>query len=410
MAADRHVIVIGAGVAGVAAAFAAQRANARVTIVSSRPGASCLMSGAIDDEPWETARYQPTGSALQDVQSFIEALGLWQATPQPALLASMSGVLRCARGRDRALLDLCALRGARIAVPAVQRAGWDARLLAGMWSADRHALEQQLAFEPVEAVLFAPDLRAVSDPDLARQLDDPAALQRVAEALRGAVDGFDAVLTGPWLGVATDAVDRLSAAVGKRVGETVSSLPSTAGSRFELASGQLLARIGVAAIDACAGDVTLGPGGFVVDAEGCEPMRADGVVLAGGGLIGGGVIMTTSESESARELPECASHAFSLSVRIAAGISARAVRLEPVGSLQGPNLEDFSWPEIPEQRALIETVGVARRGVEVCDSANAVVKRLFVAGAMACDAPHTVLAAARMGLRAGAAAAEFASS
>ena len=47
------MVVVGAGIAGLAAAWSARRAGREVTVVSAGPGASALGSGAVDDVPWE---------------------------------------------------------------------------------------------------------------------------------------------------------------------------------------------------------------------------------------------------------------------------------------------------------------------------------------------------------------------
>ncbi|MDP9036791.1 MAG: FAD-binding protein, partial [Myxococcota bacterium] len=55
-----RTIVVGAGVAGTAAALAAAWAGARVTVVDAGAGASTLSTGAIDDIPWQSASAKPS--------------------------------------------------------------------------------------------------------------------------------------------------------------------------------------------------------------------------------------------------------------------------------------------------------------------------------------------------------------
>ena len=51
---SRRVLVIGAGVAGLAAAWSAARAGHEVTLLSAGAGASALGGGAVDDVTWES--------------------------------------------------------------------------------------------------------------------------------------------------------------------------------------------------------------------------------------------------------------------------------------------------------------------------------------------------------------------
>ena len=97
---SRQVVVIGAGAAGTAAAYAAATGGAKVTIVGARPGATSLASGAIDGA---TAR--PFGDDRARVLSFFETLGLWEIGAERCRVATQGGLLREARGRDRAVLD-----------------------------------------------------------------------------------------------------------------------------------------------------------------------------------------------------------------------------------------------------------------------------------------------------------------
>src|SRR5262245_13038048 len=80
-----RVIVVGAGIAGTAAAWSARRRGAEVTIVSAGAGASALGSGAVDDAPWERlARASavlgapiPASATASDLADFVADLALW---------------------------------------------------------------------------------------------------------------------------------------------------------------------------------------------------------------------------------------------------------------------------------------------------------------------------------------------
>ena len=81
-----RVAVVGAGVAGLAAAWAARRAGAEVTVVASGTGASALGGGAVDDRPWERAlraaaalgAIEPMRELEADVVALSRELGLWE--------------------------------------------------------------------------------------------------------------------------------------------------------------------------------------------------------------------------------------------------------------------------------------------------------------------------------------------
>ena len=69
---SRRVVVIGAGASGTAAAYAASKLGARVTLITGRPGATSLSSGALDGD-WE--------GAGDEAQAFIDAIGIWAWRP-----------------------------------------------------------------------------------------------------------------------------------------------------------------------------------------------------------------------------------------------------------------------------------------------------------------------------------------
>jgi len=123
------VLVVGAGFAGVAAAWALERRGRQVVLAWDGPGASALYSGALDRQDWDGP--PDPRPVAREADEFLRALGCW-APPQGvgARLATSSGVLRPARCHDRALLDLEPLRGQRVDVVDAARRGWDAAALA----------------------------------------------------------------------------------------------------------------------------------------------------------------------------------------------------------------------------------------------------------------------------------------
>ncbi|MES1185660.1 MAG: FAD-binding protein, partial [Myxococcales bacterium] len=116
------VLVLGAGFAGVAAALAARRAGASVSVVHAAAGASSLYAGSVDG---------PALSGLEPSAPLKElAVGLGLRLSPHAVVATREGVIRISNGSDAALLDLAPLAGKRIALVDVPRDDWDAPLLA----------------------------------------------------------------------------------------------------------------------------------------------------------------------------------------------------------------------------------------------------------------------------------------
>ena len=132
------MVVIGAGASRTAAAFAASKLGARVTLIMGRPGATSLSSGALDGD---------REGAGDEAQAFIDAIGIWEIGH--CRVATRAGLLRPARGRDLSVLDLQKIGPGVVAVVDVMRRGWDAKSLAESWSQEPWALEHGLRFESV---------------------------------------------------------------------------------------------------------------------------------------------------------------------------------------------------------------------------------------------------------------------
>jgi anaerobic glycerol-3-phosphate dehydrogenase len=386
-----RVVVIGAGVSGAAAAFAARRAGAEVTVVLGRPGATSVGSGAIDGSP-----LGKIGAGEAAIRAFLDAFALWEVVPEGCQVATRAGLLRAVRGRDTSVLDVGAFKNGVVAVVDASRPGWDAAWLARAWSAEPWAQAHNVRFEAVAVdVLRHVHEAAAPDADLALLHDEPERLAWLSERLLSApaLDGKCAVLLGPWLGAKPGVAARLGAQVGKPVGEPLSSPGGAAGLRFEAACDSLFARIGVTRAAGTAKAVTSGsdtPAAVQVVLESGETIDADAGVLAIGGVAGGGV--------------RFAPHApFELSLDAPAVLALRGVPLVTSGSPHGAPFELFAWAEG------MRATGVERVGIWVDgDGRLRGVGRLplFAAGDAVADAPRTMLDAIRSGVVAGRLAAE----
>ena len=133
-----RVTVIGAGAAGLAAAWAAAQRGAQIRVLDAGVGASCLTGGAVDDRPWEQMARSTdvlrmaavAGSLPQSVRVFSDDLELWRLPREgePLVrLATEAGRVRVARGHDTSVLDLSQLpSGARVLLPRALRNEWHA--------------------------------------------------------------------------------------------------------------------------------------------------------------------------------------------------------------------------------------------------------------------------------------------
>jgi glycerol-3-phosphate dehydrogenase subunit B len=405
-------VVVGAGVAGLAAAWSARRAGHDVTLVGKGAGASALGSGAVDDLPWEDLLHAsrvlgdrtPRGAQpLAPLAAwFTKELDLWEvpATSRP-WIATLAGRLRPARGRDRALLDLGKLQSALVLVPRAGRAGWDADALAAALGASDYAKARRVVFRPVDLpVLRFDDEHRVGDADLAARHDDEARLTWLAGRLRMGLDahgGAGAVLLGPWLGATAPRADALSAAVGLPCGEALVGAGSPAGLRFEAAAARLLDGLGARRVKDRATRVAPGDDGKLLvslaRAEG--KLTADAVVLALGGIAAGGVIYAPPERGAGTELPPGGKVPFELSLEAPVVLSTGGSgRMGIVASMHGPELDLGAWPLAGRPGAL-EVVGVR------CEGARAA-PRIYAAGDVVAGRPRTVLAGVVSGIAAGA--------
>jgi len=390
-----RVVVLGGGVAGTAAALAAAREGARVVLVDGGTGASTLSTGAIDATPWTPAAtaVAPVSAAAR---ALLDALGTHALPDAGARIATTAGVLRPARGHDVALLDLAPLARRRVGVVRCDRAEWDATALARAWS------EGGDAFVPLDAtVLRHVDERRLPAADFAARHDDPARLAWLAERLRDALatagSRFDALVLPPSLGRERARATALSSLVGLPCGEAAGLPGGPSGLRFERARDRALAAAGVTTTFARASRVARHGERWRV-ALGEQPaLDAGAVVLAAGGLVGGGLAYSPGDAAPAGVLPPASRVPFRLTIDAPAPLGAHGRPLDLPGSLFGIPPESLAWPFAHDP--MMDRVGV------LTHDEGRVAPGLYAAGEAVADAPRTWLVALEGGARAGAAAA-----
>ncbi|MSP26449.1 MAG: hypothetical protein EXR75_15120 [Myxococcales bacterium] len=418
MVAERvDAVVVGAGAAGVATAWALARRGVSLRLFDDGVGATSLAGGAIDDQPWEEIARAASTLGLEPVLrpvsaelgEFVAALGLHRlgvthsggASAQVTRLATEAGCLRIARGHDRALLDLSLSERARILVPRVPRPEWDADSLARSWTADPHAQARGFQFIAVDAELckLAGEDR-IGVADFAARHDDEARLrwlgERIAELLRPANTGLggppDAVLLGPWLGANEPRAEELSRMVGVPVGEALGSVGGPPGLRFEAARRRLLERLGVARERAYVTAVCRKNGQFVIEHELGPAAHARALVLAIGGMASGGIVFDPPERYAGQDAPERVRPPFRASLEVDVTIAAAGRVFDIGSSLHGPALDRDAWPTDADP-GLLERIGI------VCTVARAG-PYLYAAGDAIADRPRTFLEAVASGLAA----------
>lgn len=269
------VLVIGAGAAGVAAARAAREAGASVAVVADGGGAAALGSGVV----WGAAREPFTAWAGGEV---------WRAGGRYVTVAGW--LVEGAAGALRSLLDVGALApgGTPGVLDLATHPSWSARLVA-----------QTLGARVIPAPDGAP--AGQSFREVAAGFDREGAAEAFARSLGSSCAGLSGLLLPPVLGLARlDVGARLSAALGIPVGEAAGAPGDPPGTRALRALRRWLPD-GVEVINDRA---TVRPGrlpGLVFRSG--RLVKARSVVLATGGLVGGGLVFGESLREAAADAP-----------------------------------------------------------------------------------------------------------
>jgi glycerol-3-phosphate dehydrogenase subunit B len=402
-----QVLVVGSGIAGTAAALAASRAGARVTMIALGPGASSLAGGALDLAPWD-AHGEAAPDLEEDALAVVDALDAFDVRGPSRIVATLAGILRPARGVDRALLDLGPLHDATVWVPSVDWPRWDAPLLARFWSDSAEAGARRLVFmtAPAHMIERSEEL-AMAEADMAALHDSPARIawlaSRLEEGKKAGAPAASAVLLPPWLGLERSRAEALALAVGVPCGEAMSGPGGPSGLRFERARDRALAASGVERV---LGQVTsLAYDGAwratLAGGAGGEPLAAfDAVVLATGGLLGGGLAYRPMSGALAADPRAAAAPLLTATLDAPLLVGMRGAPLRPPSSLFGGAPESHAWPFAPG--SLLERGGVL---VEDEGRVRGAPRGLLAAGEFAADAPRTWLSALSTGARAGRAAA-----
>lgn len=320
---SHDVVVIGGGVAGLAAALGATEEGAHVTVLDARPGASSLAGGAWDfGLPAVPAReaFASTKSlavlfaamvgarsthplaphagelgtlAKTSHEAVLAALGIYaplELDERPPLIATDLGVVRPVATAQRGVLDLAALPKGRIAVATFPAArAHDGAFIAASLGELAVGAGDSRRFCAVEVEILRRGRDVWLHPHEAGALfDDDRARDRLVRALGRALGGssFDAVLLPPLLGEHDDtAWSRVHTALAMPVGEWASSLAGPQSARLVRALARAFAR-SKASYER---SPVLRTSGTSVETERTKH-RAGAIVLATGRHLAGGLV------------------------------------------------------------------------------------------------------------------------
>ena len=325
-------MIVGAGIAGLAAALAARKEGAHVTVIEAHPGATTLAGGAWDlghrgrgsidtlterrsvlrllDELVRRDKMHPLALVGGDLEGLateahalvLDALAIYaplELDRPPSLVATDVGLLRRAATAQRAVLDLDMLPEGRIAVanfPAARE--HDGAFAAASLSELVGDAGDRRRFCAVEVEMLRRGRDVWLHPHEAGALfDDERARDRLVRALGRALGGagFDAVLLPPLLGENTDtAWARVRESLNMPVGEWISSLAGPQSARLTRAIARAFTRASAAYFRARVRSGQADAHGASVETE-RETKKPGALVLATGGLFAGGLSFVNGE-------------------------------------------------------------------------------------------------------------------
>ncbi|MEO8875774.1 MAG: FAD-binding protein, partial [Polyangiaceae bacterium] len=394
MSAQRTVVVIGSGISGTAAALSAAHAGANVRVIGGAPGATSLSGGAVDFVDWSS---RSTPERLDEsAEKAFSALDFALLPDEGVVLATTAGVVRPAAGCDRALLDLDRIGRGAVLVPRCDHPTWDAPSLARCWGSSPLAAERSVSFVALDVQLTRfKDERGIGDAEIAARHDDGARLDWLAERLREVIarnPGFVAVILPPWLGAEISRADVLSQKVGIRCGEALSGLASASGARFAAARDRAFAKAEIGYTTTWAAGARPSKSGWRIDVDDGAWVEADAVVLATGGLVGGGLVYSPGASAQAAEVPSNAYPTLRGAGDFPVKIGEHGVSPGSPSTLFGAQPESIAWPFSSDP--WIERAGV------ITDAKGAVVgapSGFFACGDVIANRPRTWLDSLRSG-------------
>jgi glycerol-3-phosphate dehydrogenase subunit B len=314
-----RAVVVGAGLAGLAAGIRIAQGGASVTVVAKGSGGLHLSPGTIDvlgyapdrveepaealaafladrpDHPYARLAPEPLGEALEWFRGLVASL---RYTGDPGRNMMLPTAVGAVRPTALAPASLAAgdLRGggARLAVVGVRslKDFYPALLAENLPRSDggveTRALEVDWSARPGRA--------DVAGPVHARGLDDPAERRRLAGELRPQLEPGETVAMPALLGLAraVEAWDDLQELLGAAVAEVPTVPPCVPGMRLQralvealkAAGGRLVLGVAAVGVEGAAGRVTAVR---VEQAARVRDLPADAVVLGTGGFASGGI-------------------------------------------------------------------------------------------------------------------------
>jgi len=397
-AVEADVLVVGGGMAGAIAALAAREAGARAAVVRRAPGATALSSGAISVAPdREALSGEPLGDRhRRGVLGAAERL----AAARPDHPYAIAGTARLADALDFAARELAEVLAPRLDRPRLLATPLGGAVAAALCQGSMAAGDLLAAGGPLAVAGFhghlgfdaalvaaglaryaargAPDVRAIAfdlpriiraaarPHELAAALEAAGAAEAAGEALRAALPaGVAVALLPPVLGLdpAARVPERIAAAAGVAVAETLSDVPSVPGLRLQRAIDARLRAVGVEVVTGAVSRAA-GPGAPLE--AGGRVVRAASWVLASGRFVGGGIARRGVLVEPALGLAVQAAEGAEAGVHLAA---------RPAASL---TVRDRRAPQ-PLLSAGLRVDGALR---PLDEHGRAVHPRLFAAGAV----------------------------